>query len=220
VRADGHIVDADVCINAADNFFANIDPGFIATTGQFPFDLQNALTHEFGHLIGLGHSCWNLFSDAEQPIDDMGVPVPTCDTAPDDVVQTVMFATIQANLETSKRVLSPDDIRAACSIYPSAEDPHVCAYDMPNEGCGCRTSRKPGGHFTIALLSVLALLIGRRNRARARNEPRVSTTRSVRLRAFSGASAASLFRNGSRRAGKSPRAASSARSKCGPRDRA
>jgi MYXO-CTERM domain-containing protein len=171
-RADGNIVDADVRINAQDNFFANIDPGFIATTGQSPFDLQNALTHEFGHLIGLGHSCWNLFSDAEQPIDDMGVPVPTCETAPDDVLQTVMVANIQSNMEISKRILSPDDIRAACEIYPSAEDPHVCAYDMPNEGCGCRTAGAPGG-ASLALLSLLVLLIGRRSRARARNGPRV-----------------------------------------------
>jgi hypothetical protein len=165
-RADGHIVDADVRINAVDNFFANIDPGFVPANGQSPLDLQNALTHELGHLIGLGHSCWNLFSDAEQPIDDMGVPVPTCETAPEDVMQTVMFATIQGNLETSKRVLSPDDIRAACSIYPSAQDPHVCAYDLPNEGCGCSTARPPGGAATplalASLLSLLTLVIGRR----------------------------------------------------------
>ena len=70
-------------------------------------------------------------------------------------MQTVMFATIQENLEISKRVLSPDDIRAACSIYPSAEDPHVCAYDMPNEGCGCRTSPTPGA--SLAAVGVRAL---------------------------------------------------------------
>jgi len=64
----------------------------------------------------------------------------------------VMVATIQSNLEISKRILSPDDIRAACEIYPSAEDPHVCAYDMPAEGCGCSAAPTPGGHFTIAPL--------------------------------------------------------------------
>ena len=168
-RADGHIVDADVRINAVDYFFANIDPGFVAANGQTPFDLQNALTHEFGHLIGLGHSCWNVFSDAEQPIDDMGVPVPICDSAPDDVMQSVMFANIQGNMETSKRVLSPDDIRAACSIYPSAEDPHVCAYDMPNEGWGCGCSAAPTPGASLASLSVLALLalaLGSRRRPR------------------------------------------------------
>ena len=162
-RADGHIVDADVRINAVDNIFANIDPNFVATSVQSPLDLQNALTHEFGHLIGLGHSCWNQFSDTEQPIDDMGVPVPTCELAPDDVKQTVMFATIQGNLEISKRVLSPDDIRAACSIYPSAEDPHVCAYDMPNEGCGCRTSPTPGASL-LSVLALFALAFGLRRR--------------------------------------------------------
>ena len=73
-RADGHIVDADVRVNAKDNFFANLDPGSTAGNGQLPFDLQNAITHEFGHLIGLGHTCWSPFSDPEQPVDDQGVP--------------------------------------------------------------------------------------------------------------------------------------------------
>jgi len=86
-------------------------------------------------------------------------------------MQTVMFATIQGNLETSKRVLSPDDIRAACSIYPSTQDPHVCAYDTPNEGCGgCSAAQRPGG-ASLALLSLLAIVFGARRRRGATRTP-------------------------------------------------
>ena len=122
-RADGHIVDADVRVNARDNFFANLDPGSTGGNGQSPFDLQNALTHEFGHLIGLGHTCWSPFSDPEQPIDDQGVPAPYCSGAPEELRQTVMFAIIDGNREITKRTLSADDIRAVCDVYPEEQIP-------------------------------------------------------------------------------------------------
>jgi hypothetical protein len=170
-RADGHIVDADVRVNGLDNLFANVDDGFVPGNGQTTvYDLQNALTHELGHLIGLGHSCWNLFSDEEQPIDDQNIPVPLCDSAPDDVKQTVMFATIPLadTIETTKRNLSPDDVRAVCTIYPASQDPHACSYDMPDDGCGCRAGAgiAPAG-ASLALLSLLAIAIGGRRRGTA-----------------------------------------------------
>ena len=55
-------------------------------------DLQNTLTHESGHFIGLAHS-----------------PVPGA----------TMNATTQPG-ETLKRSLAPDDAAGVCAIYPEA----------------------------------------------------------------------------------------------------
>jgi MYXO-CTERM domain-containing protein len=179
-RADGHIVDADVRVNAVDNRFVNIDTGFVPANGDSVMDLQNALTHELGHLIGLGHSCWAPFSDFEQPIDDQGVGVPYCDGAPNDVKQTVMFAMIDGNLETTKRHLSPDDIRAVCEIYPPEQDPHACTLDMPNDGCGCNAgdgAAPAGAGVTLALLAGLGLAARSRTKCRSVKGPRTSGPR-------------------------------------------
>jgi MYXO-CTERM domain-containing protein len=162
-RADGHIVDADVQVNALDNLFANLDPGAVIADGTFPYDLQNAITHEFGHLLGLGHSCWDQFSDFDQPVDDMDMGVPMCYPPPDVVKDTVMFATIASDGEITKRTLSPDDIRGVCAIYPASGDPHACTLDMPDDGCGCRTGGRASG-AGLTLLSLLTIVIGRRRR--------------------------------------------------------
>jgi MYXO-CTERM domain-containing protein len=165
-RADGHIVDADVQINAVDNIFANRDPGYVAAGDYDPLDLQNAVTHELGHLIGLGHSCWNPFSDFDQPIDNMDAGVPPCDPPPDVVKDTVMFANIGGNGEISKRTLSPDDIRAVCDMYPATADPHACTLDSPDDGCGCATSGHPPA-ARVTLLSLVAVAaMWRRRRPR------------------------------------------------------
>ena len=61
-RADGHIVDADMEINGVNQSWMNLDPGvslpFDRGDTRQIFDLQNALTHEFGHFIGLDHTCF------------------------------------------------------------------------------------------------------------------------------------------------------------------
>lgn len=167
-RADGHIVDADIQVNAQDLTFRNLDPGWV-NDGTFPYDLQNALTHEFGHLLGLGHTCWDQLSDFDQPVDDMDAGVPQCFPPPDIVKETVMFATISSDAEVSKRYLSKDDIRGVCAIYPQSGDPKSCVLDMPDDGCGCRAAGGTSGGAGLTLLTLFALAIagGRRRRARA-----------------------------------------------------
>jgi hypothetical protein len=156
-RADGHIVDADVQINALDNQFANLDQNFTLPSADtaIPLDLQNALTHEFGHLLGLGHTYWDPFSDFDQPVDDMDAGVPMCFPPPDVVKDTVMFATIASDGETTKRNLSPDDIRGVCAIYPASGDPRSCALDTPDDGCGCNVSTS---HSVPVLVLVLVFV--------------------------------------------------------------
>jgi hypothetical protein len=68
------------------------------------YDLQAILTHEVGHFIGIAHS-----------------PVP----------DAVMYATYNPG-STSQRKLTPDDVEAACTIYP------------PNSGVPCNVEPKGG----------------------------------------------------------------------------
>ncbi len=89
--ADGQILDADVVLNAVD-FTWTTDP---ARCGD-QYDVESALTHELGHLLGLAHS--------------IGHPDAT------------MFATADA-CETAKRDLTGDDRAGIDELYrtPPAE---------------------------------------------------------------------------------------------------
>ncbi len=166
-RADGRIVDADMQINAEWSDWANLDPGFDPSglNGQFPFDLQNAVTHEMGHLLGFGHTCFSAFSDPERPVDDMGQAVPDCgDAAPDSVRQSVMYAIVDPlRLEVSKRFLSEDEVRGVCGVYPPSAEAPACPMDTPNDGCGCAAGGGAGGAAgVLALLAVAIVVRGRR----------------------------------------------------------
>jgi MYXO-CTERM domain-containing protein len=170
---DGAIVDTDIEINAVGFSWANFDPG--STGGNHldtADDLQTALTHEFGHFLGLAHTCVNVGVDAPaQPTDDQGAPVPDCPDqpgTPGDVpqAQSVMWFYVEPDSIT-KRVLSPDDVRAVCDLYPAAQDPHSCTANLPDDGCGCRTGggTSAGGAALLALALSAALIRRRRLRS-------------------------------------------------------
>jgi len=177
--ADGRILDADMELVAWDGaagtipqnstpadgwYFTCAAPGPAAPsrcaaygdTGCFSMDLQNTVTHEAGHFIGLAHPCENGT-----------VPgVPNCASVPAAVAETTMYPSA-AQGEVTKRTLDPDDVAGLCAIYPagaaSPTCPRTCA--DPSSGCGCGTAT-PGGSLAALLgLAALAPRVARRRRA-------------------------------------------------------
>lgn len=130
----GEIIDADIEINAVNFSWADVTVNAPTGTEQ---DLQNAVTHETGHLIGLDHTC---YLSGAPPNDQNGNPIPNCASAPPDVVETTMFPSANA-LDTNKRTLAPDDQLGVCGSYPLASDPMICpAPTTPDAGADAATS--------------------------------------------------------------------------------
>jgi hypothetical protein len=115
----GEILDADVEINAFNFTWADLAAGPAGGAR----DLQSAVTHEIGHLIGLDHTCY-LDPSGGIPTDQNGAPIPSCANAPPAVQETTMFPTL--GMDIGPRTLAADDRQGVCDIYPSASDPMLC----------------------------------------------------------------------------------------------
>lgn len=144
----GHVLDADIELNAS------LPGGFLFTTVSSPpcegipstscvaMDLQNTMTHELGHVVGLDHV-----------------------TTPG----STMEATAPPG-ETRKRILDVGSAEGFCSIYPRGLPPTQClepvemGQALTADGrLGCAAA--PESLLPLALLSVWAL---RRRRAGGR----------------------------------------------------
>jgi MYXO-CTERM domain-containing protein len=160
----GQIYDADIEVNLIDFQWADVveDPKLAND-----MDLQNALTHEMGHLIGLDHTCYNpLSTSTPRPDDNNGQPVPDCSSASAQVQQTTMFPSATPG-DTEKRTLAPDDVDGLCTIYPVDNPPPPPGTNVSG-GCddqGCATAGDPTGRLA-ALAAVAGLAVMRRRRRR------------------------------------------------------
>jgi MYXO-CTERM domain-containing protein len=130
----GQILDADVEVNAFGFHWADVVSHPALTDHQ---DLQNALTHAFGHLIGLDQPCYDPSSGVARPLDNTGQPAVDCDQASAAMQATTMFPSYLPG-DTQRRTLAPDDQAGLCGIYPLTADPNSCVASAGS--CVCPTA--------------------------------------------------------------------------------
>jgi len=157
---DGEIVDADVELNGV-NFSVAVNGQTLGTASCLS-DLQNTLTHELGHLLGLEHTC--LAPGDPDRVDNTGAAVPSCSSASAAIQETTMF-NYQMCGETKKGSIEADDIAGVCGIYPTAKDPGKCEMVDPDPGC-CSAARDPRASLLMSVLVAAAIGLGRRRRPR------------------------------------------------------
>ena len=162
--SSGIIRDADIEVNASNFNWADLvlHPNLRGDNQSF-HDLQNAVTHEMGHVIGLDHTC---YLQGPAPLDNTGQPIPDCADAPPDVLATTMFPSANPG-DIDKRDLAPDDQQAVCEIYPAAHDPMTCAPGQTDPGgCSCSAAGAPASALASLVLLVVAVLGTRARRRR------------------------------------------------------
>lgn len=162
--SSGIIRDADIEVNANHFSWADlVTHPDLRGGGQLFHDLQNAVTHEMGHVIGLDHTC---YLQGPAPLDNSGQPIPDCANASPAVLETTMFPSANPG-DIDKRDLAPDDQQAVCDIYPAAQDPKTCAPGQTDpSGCSCATGGSPAPALASLILLAAGLLVTRARRRR------------------------------------------------------
>jgi hypothetical protein len=160
----GQIFDSDIELNDAPGadgskftFTAVNGPACTSPTqtGCVRIDVQNTVTHESGHSLGLDHSL--------------------------DPAAT-MYASAPEG-EISKRTLGADDIKAICDIYPKGARTVTCVSDpitltaVSSSNGGCSQAQTGSG----AALGALLLLLQIRRRSRRRPQLAMSASRSAAM---------------------------------------
>ncbi len=164
LETTGEIVDVDMEINESRGSWTICDAGGCVFEGRTcdvsgcrmsngPVDLQNVVTHELGHYLGIGHT-----------------------TA--DHHDATMYASADFG-ELTMRDLSTDDVAGLCDAYPVGALADSCdrtpsgglSLDCQSHDCGCRVPGSGGGggdRSAWIAMSVLAIVLGARVRFRRR----------------------------------------------------
>ena len=130
----GKLYDADLEMNASVHVFTTVDSppcSSLAQTGCVSTDVQNTVTHELGHALGLDHS-------------------------PDP--RSTMYAGADLG-EISKRVLDDGSLEFVCTAYPAGGPTLDCdgtPLDVTDRTAGS-CAAAPGGPFALLALALLGL---------------------------------------------------------------
>lgn len=154
---NGEILDADIEFNGVHHVFT-----MAPVPGQGRDDIQNTLTHELGHVLGLDHPC-DDGTVTPRPTDHLGNLIPYCfpsTSLTPEILNATMYNFADAD-EDKKRSLEADDILGLCQIYPAQNDPEICEpIDFTQKNCGCHAGRtRTGSGAQIAIFLLLLLLV-------------------------------------------------------------
>lgn len=148
-RTTGTILDADIEMNDAYFSFTACEEDALACTDLH--DLHNTLTHELGHVVGLGHP------PSSQP----------------GASEASMFSSTSIG-DRKKRDLAEDDVAGLCEIYPSGEAagecysgirPEMNVFEVKRSGCS-GVHAESGSVWAWGLACCAGLCAGRRRRQR------------------------------------------------------
>jgi hypothetical protein len=157
---DGLIVDADIKLNGVGYTFV-IEPSTTTPRdGTVVADLENTLTHELGHVLGLGHTCWDHISDTP-PLDNTGNPIPDCGdpSLPTLITDATMYPYSLMPGDTSKRSLTDDDVAGVCQPYPPSSE--AACFQFVQGGCSIGTARTSLSWLVVCV--IFAALFRRRS---------------------------------------------------------
>jgi hypothetical protein len=157
LQTTGEILDVDMYINESRGLWAICEPSGCTYQGTpcdpvmgctiqdpspsgSPVDLQNVVTHELGHYLGLAHTT-REHADA------------------------VMYASAPFG-QLSKRTLTADDVAGLCAAYPPGSLATGCNHDSvgglsldcQGHDCGCGVPGAGDRSGTVPAASVLALV--------------------------------------------------------------
>ncbi len=165
-KSNGRILDSDMELNAVDFVWADVvqDGSQIPNMDRQLHDLQNVLTHELGHLIGLDHNCYDAGANPRgRPNDHDGNPVPNCEGAAAPIRASTMFNSAGMR-DVSKRDLSADDIRAVCDVYPVGSGGGNVSGGCAVSGSSRSPFDRQAGGLLPALAGAAVVLRARRRR--------------------------------------------------------
>jgi hypothetical protein len=156
--ADGLVTDADIELNAVNWTFTTDPANAVARPHTKVADLENTLTHELGHVMGLAHTCWDHKTNTAPP-DDTGTPAPDCDSAnlPPKITTATMYP-YAAERAISMRVVGDDDLKGVCDTYPMTDTPPACYDFIESAGCAVPQPLREPAHDARNL--VIALMVG------------------------------------------------------------
>jgi hypothetical protein len=171
--ADGRITDADIELNAVNYTFTSHPDTAVARSGTMVADLENTLTHELGHVLGLAHTCWDHKHPPDQPdvqpTDNTGALVPDCKSAslPSNITSATMFP-YAPDRSVAMRVVGNDDLQGVCDNYQMTASPPACYAFIEVNGCAMdRVAHRPQTLVAWLLLcAALAVYQGRRRGVR------------------------------------------------------